>query len=57
MGASGLSQYRRRLPVAPRHKHIAAMSRAVEGISAAQTAGNPRSLPFVRPGAAEHWRR
>lgn len=26
-------------------------------ISAAQTAGNPRSLPFVRPGAAEHWRR
>ena len=38
-------------------QHIAAISRAVGRISAAQTTGNSRSLPLVRPGAAEHWRR
>ncbi|MBW9309933.1 hypothetical protein FA039_28170 [Escherichia coli] len=47
MGASGLSQYRRRLlwHHATTYCRDESCSRR---ISAAQTAGNPRSLPFVR---------
>lgn len=54
--AQAVSQYRRRLLWHHATTYCSDES-CSRRISAAQTAGNPRSLPFVRPGAAEHWRR